>query len=67
MQYMLMIYSDEALEPTPGTPEHQQYMADYMAFTAWLKDTDAFVDSMRCCASSTSSSARATSRRTVTP
>lgn len=56
MQYMLMIYSDEATEPTPGTPEHQQYMSDYMAFTAWLKESDAFIagDALQPVATATS-------------
>lgn len=56
MQYMLAIYSDESIEPTPGTPEHQQYISDYMAFTAWLKETDAFIagDALQPVATATS-------------
>jgi len=33
MKYMCVIYGDEAKQPQPGTPEMDQLMQDYMAFT----------------------------------
>lgn len=37
MQYMLLIYGDESLAPTPGSDEFNTYMSDYFAFTANVK------------------------------
>ncbi len=33
MQYMLLIYGEESKEPEYGTPEFEQYMSDYFAFS----------------------------------
>ena len=33
MQYMLLIYSNEADEPKPGTPEFDEHIAGYMALS----------------------------------
>ena len=33
MQYALLIYSDEATNPKPGTPEGDQLVADYFKYT----------------------------------
>ncbi|MFM2366561.1 MAG: hypothetical protein RIR95_1169 [Pseudomonadota bacterium] len=37
MQYMLLIYSNPALEPTYGTPEFQAMMAGYFALNEQMK------------------------------
>lgn len=37
MQYMLLIYSNPALEPTYGTPEFQTMMAGYFALNEQMK------------------------------
>lgn len=37
MQYMLLIYSDPALEPTYGTPEFQAMMGGYFALNEQMK------------------------------
>lgn len=33
MKYMFLIYTEEATEPVPGTPEFEEMMGGYMAFT----------------------------------
>jgi hypothetical protein len=33
MQYLMMICADDSLGPNPGSPEMNQMMADYQAFT----------------------------------
>ena len=38
MQYMLLIYGDPAVEPKYGTPDFEQMMAGYDAFSKKLKD-----------------------------
>ena len=38
MQYMLLIYSNEADEPTPGTPEFDEHIAGYMALSKEVRD-----------------------------
>lgn len=43
MQYMALIYSDPAGHPAQGSPQSQQMLVDYMAFTKRLKDDGAFV------------------------
>lgn len=43
MQYMLLIYSDEAKEPVPGTDEFNTYIGDYGKFTQEVKDKGVFV------------------------
>jgi hypothetical protein len=37
MQYALLIYSDEATNPKPGTPEGDQLVADYYAYTTEIQ------------------------------
>ncbi len=37
MQYMLVIYSNEAADPQPGTAEFGPFMAGYQAFTERMK------------------------------
>jgi hypothetical protein len=43
MQYMLLIYSDPATEPTYGTPEFQAMMGGYFALNERLKADGAWV------------------------
>ena len=38
MQYMLLIYSNETDEPTPGTPEFDEHIAGYMALSKEVRD-----------------------------
>ncbi len=38
MQYMFLIYSADGSGPQPGTPEFDQLMADYGAFTKDVRD-----------------------------
>ncbi len=38
MQYMLLIYSNEADEPNPGTPEFDEHIAGYMALSEEVRD-----------------------------
>ena len=38
MQYMMLIYSADSAEPTPGTPEMDAHMGAYMAFTQDIKE-----------------------------
>jgi len=45
MQYMLLIYSNESLEPTPGTPEAEAYFQGYMTFNQEAQEAGAFVAS----------------------
>ena len=33
MKYLLAIYADEGVEPKPGTPEMEQLLKDYYAFS----------------------------------
>ncbi|MEM7405470.1 MAG: YciI family protein [Pseudomonadota bacterium] len=39
MQYLLLIYSDEAAEPKPGTPEMEQHMQAYFTFTEEVRES----------------------------
>ncbi len=43
MQYMLLIYSNPALEPTYGTPEFEAMMGGYFALSRQMKADGAFV------------------------
>jgi hypothetical protein len=43
MQYIALIYTDPALAPAPGTPEHQSMMQGYAAVTEALRTAKAFV------------------------
>ena len=38
MQYMLLIYSNEADEPTPGTPEFDTHIQGYMALSKDVRE-----------------------------
>lgn len=38
MDYLLMIYTDEKTDPKPGSPEFQQMLEDYGAFTKDVSD-----------------------------
>jgi hypothetical protein len=38
VRYLCLIYSDEKLQPNPETPEGQQYMNDYWAYTNMIKE-----------------------------
>lgn len=37
MQYLFLIYSDETVEPNPGTREFDDYLRAYFAFTGEVK------------------------------
>ena len=43
MQYMLLIYSDEADEPRPGTPEMEPHMQGYFKFTEQVRSAGQLV------------------------
>ena len=43
MQYICLIYSDEAVGPKPGTPEFGPYMQAYQEFTARIQADGVFV------------------------
>ena len=43
MQYMLLIYSDSAKGPVPGTPEFGEMIADYGKFTEEVKSAGVFL------------------------
>lgn len=43
MNYMLMIYRDEAADPTPGSPEFGQMMAGYQSLTEELRENGKMV------------------------
>lgn len=43
MKYMLLIYGNEAAGPSPGTPEFDAYLGQYMAFTEETQKKGAFV------------------------
>jgi hypothetical protein len=43
MQYMARIYDSEQTRSTRDPREHEQVMADYMAFTAAIKEAGVFV------------------------
>ena len=43
MQYMLLIYRAESLEPLPGSPEFDQLMQGYTAFSEEVKAANVFV------------------------
>ena len=45
MQYLLLIYSNENDEPKPGTPEGDQHMGAYYAFTEELQSKKLMVGS----------------------
>ena len=42
MQYAMLIYSDEAKEPKPGTKEFDDYMGAYFAFSDEVKKNGMF-------------------------
>jgi hypothetical protein len=42
MQYLALLYTDPAAEPAYGTPEFEELMKGYFAFTAFLKEQGAF-------------------------
>ena len=43
MNYVLMIYGDEADHAAPGTPKIDKFMAGYMAVTTDMKESGKFV------------------------
>jgi len=43
MNYMLLIYRDEATDPVPGTPEFDAMMSGYQTVTQELRDKDKLV------------------------
>jgi hypothetical protein len=43
MRYMLLIYSDPATDPQPGTQEFEQQMKEYYAFTKQVQDGGAYL------------------------
>ena len=47
MKYLCLIYSDETIWPRLPKPELDQMMAEYMAFTASIKQSGQYVDSNR--------------------
>lgn len=38
MRYLMLIYSDEAKDPKPGTTEFDKFLNDYNEFTAEVKE-----------------------------
>ena len=45
MQYLMLIYNDEAKIPHPGTPEGDAYMGEYFAFTEEVKQKNLMLGS----------------------
>ena len=45
MQYLMLIYNDEANPPQPGTAEGDAYIGEYYAFTEEVKQNNLFVGS----------------------
>lgn len=43
MQYLCLIYSDESIEPVPGTEEFGAYMQAYAEFSKSVQDAGVFV------------------------
>lgn len=43
MQYMLLIYSDEAKEPVPGTDEFNAYIGDFEKFSKEVEEKGVFI------------------------
>ena len=43
MQYICLIYSNEAIEPQPGTEEFVQYIQDYGDFTKRVQEDGVYV------------------------
>ena len=43
MQYMCLIYSNDADDPKPGTPEFEPFMQGYMTFTAENRESGAMI------------------------
>ena len=43
MKYMCLIYTDEAKDPQPGTPEMDRLMQGYMAFTQDVREKGVMV------------------------
>ncbi len=43
MQYMCLIYSDEASEPDPGSPEFSSYMQAFQEFSARVQADGVFI------------------------
>jgi hypothetical protein len=56
MQYLALIYSAPNTAPAYGTPEFAAFMADYNAFTGFLKSKGAFVagDALKSVSTATS-------------
>ena len=38
MQYLMLIYTDEAVDPKPNTPEGDKFMGDYWKYTEEVKE-----------------------------
>ena len=58
MQYLCLIYSDEQLEPKPGTPEFDAHINAYMAFGEGIKQKGAYVGGNALNSVSTASTVR---------
>lgn len=60
MQYMLLIYSNEAADPKPGTPEFGPFMAGYQAFGEKMGKEGKFVagDALQSIATATTVTVR---------
>lgn len=66
MQYMLLIYADEATEPVPGTPEFGEFMQGYGAFTEEVKGKGLMVAGDALDGVSTATTVRVRSNNTET-
>lgn len=58
MQYMLLIYGAESVEPAPGTPEFDAMLEGYATFSKEVTDAGAFIAGNALQSSSTATSVR---------
>lgn len=67
MQFMCLIYSDEAKDPKPGTPEFGPFMQGYMEFTEKVKTEGKLVagDALQSASTATTVSVRANATETM--
>ena len=66
MQYLLLIYSNEADEPQPGTPEGDSHYNAYMKFSEEVKQKNVCLGSNALNPVSTATTVRARDGKTVT-
>jgi hypothetical protein len=66
MQYLLLIYSNENVEPKPGTPEGDAHYNGYMKFTADIKSKNVMLGSNALQEISTATTVRVRDGKTET-